>query len=297
MSKPSILIADSGSTKTSWCLLSNQEKKIIKTHGISPYFLTTDQISEALKNELLPEITVSPKNVDRVYFYGTGLAAAENAKTMKELLEKIFENADVHTTHDLMGAAHGLCGHNPGIACILGTGSGACFFNGDKIVKSSPGLGFILGDEGSGAYLGKKVVQHYLYHIFDRELMTLFDQKYATNKAEILEKVYQKPFPNRYLASFSYFLSENRGHEQVEKIIEEGINDFFTQHISKYRESKKYPVHFTGGATWAFKDVVKKLCLSHGVKAGNILKAPIEGLIRYHKQEQERSDGLKPSDR
>lgn len=284
MANPFILIADGGSTKTSWCLLSPGTKKLIETEGISPYFLTSDQIEALLKNKLAPQLNIPPEDIGKIYFYGTGLAAPENAKLIRMLLEKIFKEAEVFTTHDLMGAARALCGRDQGMACILGTGSGICYFDGRKIAKSTPGLGFILGDEGSGAYLGKKVVASYLYHSLDQKLVDAFNQKYATNKTEILEKVYQKPFPNRYLASFSYFLNENRGNAQIEKLLEEGINDFFTRHILEYEERYRCPVHFTGGVAWAFNDVVKKLCAIHGLKAGNILKAPIEGLIRYHEQ-------------
>ena len=137
------------------------------------------------------------------------------------------------------------------------------------MVKNSPGLGFILGDEGSGAYLGKKVIQHYLYNIFDEDLRARFDAKFVTTDAEILEAVYKKPLPNRYLASFAIFLAENRGHYMVENIIEDGLNDFFYTHVIRYRESSKLPIHFTGGIAYGFKDVVEQLCFGYGLQLGN----------------------------
>ncbi|TAN15292.1 MAG: N-acetylglucosamine kinase [Chitinophagaceae bacterium] len=280
-----ILIADSGSSKTSWCLLSSHNKQMTETQGISPYFMTKDQIKVALEKELLPVLTVKATDISEVYFYGTGLADPKNARLFKSILENTFGNSEAYVTHDLMGAARALCGHEQGIACILGTGSNSCYYNGSKIVRNNPGLGFILGDEGSGAVLGKKVIQYYLYQTFDEELKSLFEKKFNTTKEEILLNVYKKPYPNRYLASFSYFLYENRGHYMIENILEDGLNDFFFYHICKYAGSWEYPVHFTGGVAWAYKDVILELCDTYGMTPGNILKAPIKGLICYHEAE------------
>jgi glucosamine kinase len=275
------LIADSGATKAEWCLLQNGKKKTIFTTGISPYFLSKEQIITLLQKELLPKL----KNVSiaEVYYYGTGCANPNNAKLVKQALQQVFDGAKVAVDHDLMGAAKALCGHEKAIACILGTGSNSCFFNGKKIVKNSPGLGYVLGDEGSGAYLGKKVIQYYLYGTFDEELRGRFDVTYTTNAAEILENVYKKPLPNRYLASFTKFLAENRGHFMVENIIEDGLNDFFFTHLCKYKEVWTMPVHFTGGVAYGFKDVLKQLCNSYEFELGNVLKNPMQGLVNYHR--------------
>lgn len=289
MKSPLYLIADSGSTKTTWCLLSNGRKKQIHTQGISPYFLSGEQIESVLHQELFPTIKKNIADIDAVYFYGTGLADKKNVKLLCTILQQAFPNGDIHVTHDLMGAARALCGREKGVACILGTGSNSCYFDGKKIVKNNPGLGFILGDEGSGAFMGKKVIQYYLYKTFDNELKDIFDKKYQTTKDQILENVYRKPYPNRYLASFSYFLSENRGHYMIENIIEDGLNEFFFHHIYKYKESWKYPVHFTGGIAWTYRDVIEELCKSYSLESGTIIKAPIEGLIKYHWAEMKQS--------
>ncbi len=194
----------------------------------------------------------------------------------------IFPGASITVDNDLSGAAKALCGNEKGIACILGTGSNSCYYNGSRISKNSPGLGFILGDEGSGAYLGKKVIQHFLYNIFDDDLRSRFDAKFVTTDAEILDAVYKKPLPNRYLASFAIFLAENRNHYMIENIIEDGLNDFFYTHIIRYRESARLPVHFTGGIAYGFREVVENLCTGYGLQCGNIFKSPMEGLIKYH---------------
>ena len=221
----------------------------------------------------------------KFFFYGTGCKNPVNMQMFKRVLSNIFKNAAVLIDNDLSGAAKALCGNDKGIACILGTGSNSCYYNGKKITKNSPGLGFILGDEGSGAYLGKKVVQHYLYNIFDADLKARFDAKFVTTENEIIDSVYKKPLPNRYLASFAIFLADNRGHYMIDNIIEDGINDFFFTHIISYRESEKFPIHFTGGIAFGFADVVRQLCINYGLIPGNILRSPMEGLIKYHKND------------
>ena len=274
------LIADSGSTKAAWCLLDGKKKKKIVTQGISPYFLSALQIQEILEKELLPALKhIQP---DIIHYYGTGCSNPANIKTVKQALKKVFPMAKINVDHDLMGAAKALCGDEKGVACILGTGSNSCYYNGKKIVNNSPGLGFILGDEGSGAYLGKKVIQYYMYKTFDPELMDRFDAKYSTNAIKILDAVYKQPMANRYLANFTEFLVENRGHFMIENIIEDSLNDFFFTHICKYRESWTLPIHFIGSVAYGFKDVVKEMCHSYELQIGKVLQQPMDGLIKYH---------------
>lgn len=275
-----ILIADSGATKAEWCLVTAGKKKTIITQGISPYFLNTSQITELIQKELKPKL----KNIipDEIYYYGTGCANPANARSIKKALQTVFGKVKTDVNHDLMAAARALCGRKKGIACILGTGSNSCYFDGKKIVKNSPGLGYVLGDEGSGAYLGKKVIQYYLYGTFDEELRGRFDLTYTTNTAEILENVYKKPLPNRYLAGFAKFLAENRGHYMIENIIEDGLNDFFFNHLCKYRETWTLPVNFVGSVAFGFKDVLQQLCDSYEFDLGKVIKAPMEGLTDYH---------------
>lgn len=278
---PSVkLIADSGATKAEWSLLINGKQKTILTQGISPYFLNQEQVVDLLMKELKPGL----KNiaVDEVHYYGTGCANPDNVRLMKRAIKKVFPQAAIEVNHDLLAAARALCGDQKGIACILGTGSNSCYYNGKRIVSNSPGLGYVLGDEGSGAYLGKKVLQYYLYNTFDDELKGRFDVTYLTNKAEILENVYKNPLPNRYLAGFVMFLAENRGHYMVENIIEDCLNDFFFTHLCKYKETWTLPVNFAGSVAFGFKDVLQQLCSSYEFELGKILKKPMSGLIEYH---------------
>lgn len=274
------LIADSGSTKTEWCLLQGKKKITVSTQGISPYFLDAAQVQAILVKELLPKLK---KNVPtEIFFYGTGCSNPANVKMIRQSIKAVFPKAKITVDHDLAGAAKALCGHSKGIACILGTGSNSCYYNGKKIVKNSPGLGYVLGDEGSGTYLGKKVLQYYLYNTFDAELMDRFNSTYKTSVTEILDAVYKKPLPNRYLASFAQFLVENRGHFMVENIIEDGLNDFFFNHIYKYRESWTMPINFVGSVAYGFRDILKELCDSYELQLGKVLKSPMVGLISYH---------------
>ena len=276
------LIADSGATKTEWCLLNGNKKSIFITQGMSPYFISAAQMETVITTELKP--LLKKITIDEIYYYGTGCSNPDNIKSVKKVFKKIFPEAKLEVNHDLMAAAKALCGKEKGIACILGTGCNSAYFNGKKIVKNSPGLGYILGDEGSGAYLGKKVIQYYLYNTFDDDLRSRFDAKFVTNSTEILNTVYKKPIANRYLASFAIFLAENRGHYMVENIIEDGLNDFFFTHVYKYKESWTLPVHFVGSIAFGFKDVLIDLCRSYQLELGKVLKNPMQGLIEYHKK-------------
>ncbi len=278
---PGKLIADSGATKCEWKLVADGKTKTILTQGISPYFLSPDQIMTLLGKELLPKIKNAA--VTDIHFYGTGLSNQENAAIIKKVLKKLFPKAKIEVQTDLLAAARALCGHKKGIACILGTGSNSCYYDGKKIVKNSPGLGYVLGDEGSGAYLGKKVVQYYLYNTFDEDLKSRFEKRFQVSAIEILDHVYKQPLANRYLASYAIFLAENRGHYMIENIIEDGLNDFFFTHLYKYRESWTLPIHFIGSIAFGFRDVLKDLCDTYELELGNVIKAPMQGLLAYHK--------------
>lgn len=277
------LVADSGSTKTEWRLMSGKDRSVFHSQGMSPYFLNGLQIEEIVRAELLPQLgDVQP---EEVFFYGTGCSNEKNVAMVKASLQKVWPGANISVDHDLMAAARALCGHEPGVASILGTGSNSGYYDGKNIVKNNPGLGFILGDEGSGAFLGKKVVQYYLYHTFDDEMRFRFEEKFKVNKDQILENVYRKPLPNRYLASFTPFLSENRDHYMIENILEDGLNEFFFNHIYKYSESWTVPLHFTGSVAWHFRDILEELCDLYELQLGKVLKNPMDGLTQFHEEE------------
>ncbi len=274
------LIADSGSTKCEWCLLDNKKKKIILTKGINPYFTTTEEIIQLLVEELIPYL--GKKEIEKVHFYGTGLSNTKNVDKIKKALKHFFKKAKLHINTDLLAAARAACNKEKGVVCILGTGSNSCYYNGKTIVKNHASLGYILGDEGSGAYLGKAVVRYYLYNTFDEDLRSRFDAKFVTTPHEIIEKVYTQPMANRYLASFTVFLAENRGHYMIENILEDGFSEFFYHHIYKYHESWTNPIHFVGGVSNAFSDILKEMCGSFELEFGTVSALPMKGLIAYH---------------
>jgi N-acetylglucosamine kinase-like BadF-type ATPase len=278
------IIADSGSTKCQWTVILGKEKKNITTIGMSPYFLSVDEIVATIQKAFHKKIAV--ESIDAVYFYGTGLSNPSNVVAIKKALKKVFTKASLDIQTDLVAVARATCQHKKGVACILGTGSNTGFYNGKKIIKNSPGLGYVLGDEGSGAYLGKKVLQYYLYKTFDEELMHAFETEYSVKKDQILDAIYKQALANKYMASFALFLSKHRGHYMIENIIEDGINDFFFTHLNKLNESWLHPIHFSGSVAYSFKDTIKQLAAAYELEVGKIIRSPMEGLIEYHKQQK-----------
>ncbi len=278
--KNNFIIADSGATKCQWTIVQKNKKKTITTIGISPYFLSTEEIVSILNKAFDKKIDCAA--IEDIYFYGTGLSNQDNVVIIKKALKQVFKKANLDIQTDLMAIARAACMDQKGVVCILGTGSNAGFYNGKKITKNSPGLGYVLGDEGSGAYLGKKVLQYYLYQTFDEDLMNAFEQKYHLDRATILNQVYKEPLANRYIAQFTEFLVENRGHYMIENIIEDGLNDFFFTHLNKLNESWLYPIHFVGSVAFGFKDILKQLAQTYEFELGKIMKTPSEGLLAYH---------------
>lgn len=280
----SLLLAESGSTKTDWCLLRPDSRIIrFKTPGINPYLQTPESITHMLSEEL--SWNREKHRPDAITFYGAGAGNTANQKILQDALQHFFGVEKIGVQSDMMAAAHALCGDEKGVVCILGTGSNSCYYDGKKIARQQASLGYVAGDEGSGNYMGKRVLQYYAYHTFDDELRAHFEMLYGSDLSKMLHHIYREPFPNRYLAGFVQLLTENRGHFMVENIVEDCLNDFFHHHILKYRESWKQAIHFTGSIAWVFKDVIENLCHQYELELGAIAQSPMEGLIRYHKRE------------
>lgn len=274
------LIADSGSTKTDWCIITGKNlSPVLKTDGMNPFLCTEDDCYNILNSE--KKLSKLIGQVDKINFYGAGQKGIANKKLIEKVLKNHFQTKTVEVHSDMLGAAIALCGDEKGVCCILGTGSNSGFYNGKKITTQTPSLGYIAGDEGSGAFLGKKVLQYYYYNTFDDELSEAFLDKYGGNLEDVLDNIYNKPFANRYLASFALFLSEHRGHYMIENIIEDSFIEFHQKHILKYRESWKYPIHFVGSIAYAFKDVIMQLHSLYGLETGKIIKSPIKDLSTY----------------
>lgn len=277
----SLLIAESGSTKTDWRLLQKGGKPVkFSTGGINPRLQTSDEIIELLGREL----KWNPKKhaVDAIAYYGAGVGSPDIQKELTATLKEFFGIKKIDVTSDIIGAARGLCGAEKGIVSIIGTGSNSCYWNGKAIKEQQVSLGYIAGDEGSGNHMGKRVLQYYAYNTFDAELRMSFEMLFGNDIPAILRKLYKEPFPNRFLATYVELLAKNRGHYMVENIIEDCLNDFFHHHILKYRESWKFPLHFTGSVAFAFKDVIKLLCDQFELELGKVEKSPLDGLVRFH---------------
>lgn len=274
-----ILIADSGSTKTDWCLVDNGVLvKQIFTKGTNPFFQTEDEISAEVSENLLPYLDTA--KVDAVWFYGAGCAFPEKNEIVRAAIARHLD-VPIEVGSDLLGAARGLCGRQPGIACILGTGSNSCFYDGKEIVSNVSPLGFILGDEGSGAVLGKMLVGDVLKNQLPAALKEEFLSRYELTPAIILERVYKKPFPNRFLASLSPFLVEHLDVPEIHTLVLNGFKAFFDRNVKQY-DYKQYPVHLIGSLAYYYRPVLQEAAEQTGVRLGTIKQSPMEGLISYH---------------
>lgn len=279
----SILIAESGSTKTDWCLIRKTGKaQYFKTSGINPYLQSAEQILLLLTNELDWGKRNAP---DKIMFYGAGISSKLQQKKITDVLWQFFKVKNIQAEGDMMAACRALCGFNKGIVSILGTGSNCCYYNGKSIATQQTSLGYIAGDEGSGNHMGKRILQYYAYNTFDTELRMCFEQKFGNDIQAIISRLYSEPFPNRYLASFVPLLRENRGHFMVENIIEDTFDAFFHHHILKIRQSWKLPLYFTGSIANEFKDVLQTLCHQYELEFGKVEKAPIDQLVHFHRKE------------
>jgi glucosamine kinase len=275
-----ILVADSGSTKTEWKTIENGKAgDSLFTGGINPYFLRTDEIYVLLTQELGAMQGHSP---DRIFFYGTGCNSDAKNNVVKEALLRFFPGSEVLIGSDLLGAARSLCQSKPGIACIMGTGSNSCYFDGVKIVKNVPPLGYILGDEGGGAVIGRKLVSAVLKKQVPLNVIDKFFDTYHITTAEILECVYMKPFPNRFLGQFSRFISSNIDIPELQEIITTSFEEFIRRNVLQYPESAQLPVHFTGSIAWHFRSFLEGSLKKHHLKPGIISLTPADDLIRYH---------------
>lgn len=279
MAEKTILIADSGSTKTDWCLIRNQRKTMYSTQGINPYFMQSEEIARLLHHEL--KIRTSP---DEIHFYGAGISSTDKQNSILKALKTRFESRKIQCHSDILAAARACCGTEKGIVAILGTGSNSCLYNGKKITFKTPSLGYILGDEGGGTQIGRKILQYYLHDIFDENLLIDFRKTFDSTQEEILHQLYQKPFPNRYLAHFTQFAVSHRGHFMIENILEDTLNELFMNHLLRYPGIHKTPVSFCGSVAFYFKDILINLCAQYEIPFGNIVQKPIAGLIHYHRK-------------
>lgn len=280
-----LIIADSGATKTDWCLLSSKgEFKTVQTGGLNPYFLTGKEMLTVLEKDLDPYL--NNEAIDKVYFYGSGCGESANKQMLQSVLEDFFKTTDIEIDTDMFGAALSLFPNQTGIACILGTGSNACLFDGQRIIQKTPSLGFILGDEGSGACIGKYFISKYLNEELPDDLQSHFQKKYAYSSAEILDSIYRRPFPNVFLASFVSFMKEHEEHEFIREIIRKAFDDFFVQRILLLENHRILPLGFIGSIAYCFKDILLEIAQTYHLNITKVEKSPISGLLDFYQSQQ-----------
>ncbi len=286
-----ILIADSGSTKVHWCLVTaSGQCSDFRTDGINPMFQTCDAMRNSICNQLLPQIAplLWAGTLTHVFFYGAG-CTPEKKVFVQKALEMVFKKAQIQVESDMVGAARGLLGHNAGVACILGTGSGSCYYNGENIEWNVPSLGYILGDEGSAAVLGKRLVGDLLKNQLGDDLKEAFFKEYETSMPDIFEKVYRQPFPNRFLAKLSKFCADHIEDKRIHDLVYDHFVQFIRRNLVQYfpMTNDQSPitngVGFVGSIAYYYRPILEEAMKAEGLPLGTILQDPIEGLKEYHK--------------
>ncbi len=276
-----ILIADSGSTNTDWVIII--KNKIISsfvTSGFNPYFTKSEEIYNELRQKFPASLNII--KIEKIYFYGAGCSTGEMNKIINNGLSLFFTNSEIEINHDLLGAARALFMDNPGITVVLGTGASSCFYDGSKITGRIPSLGYILGDEGGGDYLGKLFITDFLYGRLPVNVHQAFVSKFRLNNNQIMHKVYKEPYPNRFLASFCEFIAEHSNDSCINSMIIKSFTDLFVNNITKYENYYNYDLRFAGSIGFQFKKQLKEVAGSFNVTIDLIERSPINRLVQYH---------------
>lgn len=275
-----ILVADSGSSSSDWMLnLPDSKPLFFKTKGLNPFFVSEKEIEKVMKD--VPEIIPYSQEIKEVYFFGAGSITPDRREIVSNALTSLFPNAFISVESDLLGAAYATLKNNRGLIATLGTGSDISFYDGQNLLPSHHGIGYVLGDEGSGAWFGKKLITNYLYGTMPRDIAKEFGEKYRLTKDIVIKNIYQKERPNSYLASFLPFMSEHRSHPYVDKLLTEGFDEFVRTNIMTYPNYWEYSCNFVGRVAYTFDIHIRQVCQMHGVKVGKILASPIYDLFDF----------------
>ncbi len=281
MHNKTILIVDSGATKADWAVVQNGIiTASVQSKGLSPIYQNEEEIKQEILNSVKPHL--SNFDIDSIYFYGTG-CIPEKIGIVKNGIYNALSINDIYVYSDLIAATHSLCGHDKGIACILGTGSNSCEWDGGKVINQISPLGFILGDEGSGAHLGKKLIGDALKNQLTAGLKEKLLEEYRLTPAQIIENVYRQPFPSRFLASFCPFLLKNKEDLTIKHIVKSGFGEFFERNVLQY-DYKNNKVNFVGSIAFYFSEFLKEVASEKNIVIGNIYKSPMEGLVKYYSE-------------
>lgn len=277
-----ILIADSGSSKTDWRVI-HSDMRISQHRGIgfNPYYQTSEEMSIQMQNSFLVNLETE---IEEIFFYGAGCSTDDRRNDVSSALKTVFPKAKITIDHDLNAAAKATCGHQSGIACILGTGSNSCDYDGKQIVDKRPSPGYIFGDEGGGGYVGRKLLKDFINDEMPLEIKQALIDSFQLNSTMIQENVYQKPFPNRYMASFCRFISEHKSNPYCYMLYYNSFQEFFKQHVMKYKDYKEKPVNFVGSIAFYNNDILRKAATDLQINVNLIIESPIAGLTLYHKE-------------
>ena len=278
-----ILIADGGSTKADWILLADSGEQVLKTRteGLNPAVFDAELLRERIAAN--SDLSEYREKISQVYFYGAGCGTKKPTELLKSIFESFFSNAVVVVKEDTFAAAYAVT-TTPGLVCILGTGSNCCFFDGSNVDVRIASLGYILMDEASGNYFGKKLIRDYYYGKMPEDVARMFEKQFDLEADVIKKNIYKKDNPNTYLAHFAEFILRNERNVYFNKVLHKGMKEFFKNRILPYEESKTMPVHFVGSIAYFARDIIEDVARFYLVKLGNIVRRPIDGLILYHQE-------------
>lgn len=275
----SILIADSGATKTEWCLTNADKVQTVTTEGLNPYYHTVESIQKVVEQKLLPELD---RPVEEIFFYGAGCDSDKKNAVVRKALKNAFPEIPINIYHDLLGAARACFLHESGIACILGTGSNSCLYDGKKITEHIHSLAFILGDEGSAGYFGKKLINKYFRFEIPDDLKEDLEQNYNMSLEHINKGLYDGAQKSRFIASYGSFLGKHADHPFIREMLYEGFENFISRIVLKYTNATDYEVRFIGSVAFSHQEMIKEILKKHGLKPGLFVRHPMERLVKFH---------------
>lgn len=274
-----ILVADSGSSKTDWMAYSPDHTLSFSTQGINPYFVTASDVVKILSKNR--DLSAYANSIKEVYFFGSGCSSPDKHEIISNGLSTFFSKAFVSVDHDLIGSAYATCGNKKGLTCILGTGSNITYYDGVNVHDGKHGLGYVLGDEGSGTYFGRKVLVSYLYGTMPTDLREAFFEQFKVDKDIVIQNIYQKPFPNSYLATFSRFMIAHKEHPFIQQMLKDGFQEFIDTNVKDYKEHKSLDCNFVGSIAFYYQDELRKVFAENNISVGKVLQKPIEGIFEY----------------
>lgn len=280
-----ILIADGGSTKADWIAIDNATKEEVfrtRTLGLNPAIVPEEELNNRIIN-MFQLINVK-EDVEEIHFYGAGCGTPKPVAILKTVLESIFVNAKVYIAEDMLAAVYAASGNKPAIVCILGTGSNSCYYDGENMEMLVASLGYILMDEASGNYFGKKLIIDYYYQKMPSAIAEKFNEEFDLDADYIKKNLYREPNPNMYLASFAKFMFDFKEEKYIKKIIKKGFQEFFKYRVLPYNKTSETPIYFIGSIAHYFRDILENIAENNNLKITDVIQRPIDNLLEYHKK-------------